>query len=377
MARPQKSLNRILIVRIGAIGDVLMATPLISALRRAFPHSRIGFLTSHYASSLLRHNKEIDALYALKYRKLPYWISMEKRKLAKEMRMEKWDAVFLLESNPIFADLAKRFNSGAIYGFNPPPPALNKAGNGIFEGIAFSPDSHVISNFIKLGSLISKNSTEFPMKLSWTKEASDKAARLLEKLPVGAPKIAIHAGFGPARKSGMGVKSWPLERFRETMIMLHKKISASFVLTGSSKEFRINESILEGLKIPVLNLAGRTTIPELGALLKEMNLAISIDSSPAHIAAAVETPLIVLWGPAIEKKMRPWSLNSPVIVINKNLPCSPCYETPRKERCRDNICMQAIQANEVVEEAVKLLSKSQSVKESKISDALLSDTMTL
>lgn len=352
MTHPQKSSRRILIVRIGAIGDVLMATPLISALRKAFPDSRIGFLTSHYAASLLHHNKEIDALYTLKYRKLPYWISIEKQHLTKEMQREKWGAVFLLESNPVFADLAKRFDANVIYGFNPPPPPFNKGG---FKGITFAPDSHVISNFIKLGSLLGKNLGEFPMRLSWKKEASDKVMGFLNELPVNTPRVAIHAGFGPARKKGIGVKSWPIERFRETIVRLHREASASFVLTGSSKEFGINETIREGLKIPLLNLAGRTTIPELGALLKEMNLAISIDSSPAHIAAAVGTPLIVLWGPAIEAKMRPWSLDSPVIVINKHLPCSPCYETPRKENCSSNICMQTIRVDEVVEEALKLL----------------------
>jgi ADP-heptose:LPS heptosyltransferase len=348
--------KKILIIRIGAIGDVLMATPLISALRKAFPDSRIGFLTSHYAVSLLHHNNEIDALYALKYRKLPYWMSMEKHILAREMRREKWDAVFLLESNSVFADLAKRFHADAIYGFNPPPPPFLKGGKGGFNGITFSPDSHVISNFIKLGSLIGKDLSEFPMSLSWTNDASDKVRRFLDRLPVNTPRVAIHAGFGPASKRGRtGIRSWPIERFKETMVKLYKKISASFVLTGSSKESGINGTIMEGLNIPVLNLAGQTTIPELGALLKEMDLAISIDSSPAHIAAAVGTPLIVLWGPAIETHTKPRSLNSPVAVINKHLPCSPCYETPRKENCRNNICMQAIQVDEVVEAAIKLL----------------------
>ena len=92
--------KNILIVRIGAVGDVLMATPLVSAIRRAYPDSHIGFLTSHYAMPLLQYNKEIDALYSIKYRKLPYLISREKQKLTNEMRKKKWDVIFLLESNP-------------------------------------------------------------------------------------------------------------------------------------------------------------------------------------------------------------------------------------------------------------------------------------
>src|SRR3989337_1104127 len=207
MINPQNFSRRILIIRAGAVGDVLMATPLISAIRNVFPNSYLGFLPSRYAMPLLQYNKEIDALYDIKYRKLPYWISMEKQKLVRKMREERRDVIFLLESNPLFAALIKKFNAEAVYGFNPPPPPFMKGGKGEFNGIQFLPDSHVISNFLKLGSLLGKE----------------------------------------------------------------------------LKEFEINEAIGEGLNVPILNLAGQTTVPELGALLKEMGMVISIDSSPAHI----------------------------------------------------------------------------------------------
>ncbi|HLA48488.1 MAG TPA: glycosyltransferase family 9 protein, partial [Nitrospinota bacterium] len=193
---------------------------------------------------------------------------------------------------------------------------------------------------------------------SWNDAAAEKVKTILNKLPYSYPRIAIHAGFGPSGKRGrkaIGVRSWPIDRFKETIVRLNKETGASFILTGTAEEFTTNESITKGLKFPLLNLAGQTTIPELGDLLKEMDMLISIDSSPAHIAAAVGTPLIVLWGPSIEAKMKPMSLNSPVVIINKNLPCSPCYETPRKDSCRNNICMKEIHVEEVVEAAIKLL----------------------
>ena len=342
----------ILIVRIGAVGDVLMATPLVSAIRKIFPDSYIGFLTSDYAMPLLQYNQEINTLYSIKHRKLPFWLSREKQRLTNEMKKKKWDVIFLLESNPIFASLIKKFNAEAVYGFK------GETDGYLTDSVPFSPGSHVISNFLKLGSLLGKDFGEFPMKLCWDNAATEKVKTILNKLPDNYPKIVIHAGFGPSGKRGrkaIGVKSWAIDRFRETIVRLNKETGASFVLTGTAEEFTTNESITKGLKFPLLNLAGQTTIPELGALLKEMDMLISIDSSPAHIAAAVGTPLIVLWGPAIEIKMRPVSLNSPVIVINKHLPCSPCYETPRKDNCRNNICMKEIQVDEVVEEAIKLL----------------------
>ena len=344
--------KNILIVRIGAVGDVLMATPLVSAIRKTFPDSYIGFLTSDYAMPLLQYNHEINALYSIKHRKLPFWLSREKQRLADEMKKKKWDVIFLLESNPIFASLIKKFNAEAVYGFK------GETNGYLTDSIPFSSDSHVISNFLKLGSLLGKGFNEFQMKLYWNDAAIEKVKTVLNKLPANYPKIAIHAGFGPSGKKGrkaIGIRSWPIDRFRETIIRLNKETGASFVLTGTAEEFTTNESITKGLKFPILNLAGHTTIPELGALLKEMDMLISIDSSPAHIAAAVGTPLIVLWGPAIETHTRPISLNSPAIAINKHLPCSPCYGTPRRDNCRNNICMHEIRVDEVVEEAIKLL----------------------
>src|SRR3989338_3108292 len=188
--------KNILIVRIGAVGDVLMATPLVSAIRRAYPDSHIGFFTSHYAMPLLQYNKEIDALYSIKYRKLPFWLSREKQRLTNEMRKKKWDVIFLLESNPIFASLIKKFNAEAVYGFK------GETNGYLTDSIPFLPDSHVISNFLKLGSLLGKDFDEFPMKLSWNDAAAEKVKTILNKLPYSYPRIAIHAGFGPSGKRG-------------------------------------------------------------------------------------------------------------------------------------------------------------------------------
>src|SRR5512135_1456049 len=91
---------RILIVRAGAIGDTLMTTPLVRALRRSFPNAHLVFLSSRTTENVLRCNPNLDEVVALSYRRLPLLISPEKQMLARRLRGLKLDWALALESNP-------------------------------------------------------------------------------------------------------------------------------------------------------------------------------------------------------------------------------------------------------------------------------------
>lgn len=108
---PSRGTPRILIIRAGAIGDTLMATPLVRALRQTCPNAHIAFLCSRTAQDVLRHNPHLDQVIPLAFRHLPIWLSTEKRRLLRQLRNSNLDWVLALESDPTFVDLACR--SGA------------------------------------------------------------------------------------------------------------------------------------------------------------------------------------------------------------------------------------------------------------------------
>ena len=91
------------------------------------------------------------------------------------------------------------------------------------------------------------------------------------------------------------------------------------------------------------------------ALIRRMDLYITIDSGPAHVAAALGTPLITLWGPGIIQATAPRAGNGPVRILYSPPPCAPCYGTPLMKSCQDNVCMKQISVAEVITTAEQML----------------------
>jgi ADP-heptose:LPS heptosyltransferase len=131
---------------------------------------------------------------------------------------------------------------------------------------------------------------------------------------------------------------------------------ARLVLTGSADDREEAEAIAARLPASsFLQLAGRTTVGELAAVLRRLRLLVAVDSGPAHMAAALGTPLVVLWGPAILEQVRPISSTTPIRIVRHRVFCAPCYGTPMMKTCQRNICMEAISPERVLAEAVALL----------------------
>jgi ADP-heptose:LPS heptosyltransferase len=193
------------------------------------------------------------------------------------------------------------------------------------------------------------------MDLPVAERASQWARETLAALP--RPWIGIHSGYGPAsrkRNQEERLRGWSPANFIQTARELAGK-GASIVLTGASGDRPITETIARALPPRVINLAGETTISQLVGLIAELDLLISVDSGPAHIAAAVGTPLIVLWGPGILAQTRPVSTRAPIRILNAHVACAPCYGTPLMKECKRNICMEQIEPQSVLAAAWALL----------------------
>ncbi len=338
-SEPDQPTGRILVVRVGALGDTLMATPTARALRSVHAGARIDFLASAAAAPLLRRNPDIDRVHVLKGRNIPFWLSVEKRRLARRLGQTGYSFAVLLESAPRYRVLLERAGLTEIRGFRETP---------------FDPDLHSAANNIRAAGL---DWTQFPLEPEVVVDTRDRetARRLLADLE--PPVVGLHAGYGPARKKKNQterLKGWSALQFIRLGGML-VEAGASVVLTGSAEDRAEAERIAAALPDRrVRVLAGRTTLDELAGVLAEIRLLVSVDSGPAHLAAAVGTPLVVLWGPAKLQQVRPLSRTAPVTVVRRSVPCAPCYDTPAMKSCRRNICMQLITPASVMKEVREL-----------------------
>ncbi len=100
--------------------------------------------------------------------------------------------------------------------------------------------------------------------------------------------------------------------------------------------------------------AGRTDLTLAAALLRRFALFVSTDTGPLHMAAALRVPFVGLYGPTRFEETRPFPPDRAGVVLRQSLPCQPCYGTREQRRCRDNICMQRIEAGDVVQKAREL-----------------------
>ena len=305
-----------------------MVTPTLRALRRHHPQAEIDVLCSESAGALLEGNPNITRIIRLRRRNLPYAISFEKQQLTRVLRARCYDTAVLLESAPRYRDLLTRARIPEIRSFVEFP---------------FDPHQHCVVNYLRVAGARDLKASALDMDVHLSEVETAAARRLLHDVP--RPRIGIQVGYGPRRgkkNQSQRLRGWSSERFARLIHDLLKQ-QVSIVLTGSAEDRTETQRLVQGPPHGhVRSLAGQTSVRELAAVIGSLDAFLSVDTGAAHIAAALGTPLAVLWGPAIYEQTRPISASSPIRIMRVSVPCAPCYGTPLMKSCSRNICMEGI-----------------------------------
>ena len=166
---------------------------------------------------------------------------------------------------------------------------------------------------------------EFPLY----EEDYAEAAALLKLLPTGRrPWIGLHVGARPP------ARRWPLEHFAALADELVRSFNAEVLLTGSPDEKTTVRSVLERMETRAINLAGKTSLGGLAALMRKLDLFVSNDTGPAHLTVAVDCPSVTIFGPADPQRWAPLDRERHPIV-RYGVACSPCgyWQCPIDHRC--------------------------------------------
>jgi ADP-heptose:LPS heptosyltransferase len=345
---------RILIVRAGAIGDTLMATPLVRAVRKSFPECHLVFLCSTTALDVVRYNPHIDQAIPVAYRHLPAWLSREKSRIQRVLRELDLDWALVLESHPSFIELARKGGARRIIAYSGDDHPKG------FEPARFDPRRHSIENHLELARPLCLRPDGLQMELNNQPETTKSVTRRLENAGVASADclVGVHAGWGGrTRTPGLTrLRSWLPARFAEMVRWVVKERGARVVLTGSTGDRALTSYIARAAAVPCLDLAGELSLLELAALIRRMNAYLTVDSGPAHMAAALGTSLVTLWGPGIFEQTAPISPANPPRILYHRVHCAPCYGTPAMKACKDNICMKEIEVEEVKRALEEVLS---------------------
>jgi heptosyltransferase-2 len=317
------------------IGDLVMATPVLTDLRKAFPKASITAMCRSPISELLKEDEAIDELFCFTKPSNDF-VRRQSRNIVLKIEAGKYDVGILLTNS--FSS-AWWFWQGGVkrrIGF-----ADHFRKFLLTDALKKPLKEHQVITYKRLLEPLGiQRSTTAPRLYLTAKEVeASKQLLFTQKYQRGRKLIGIHPGaaYGAAKR-------WPAERFRELTHRLLERTDAYIVFFGDNSV----KSLAQGLPERVIDLAGVTSLRELACLIKDCSVFLTNDSGPMHIADALGTPLVALFGSTDEAKTGPYRQMESV--INKKVACSPCF----KRVCPiDFPCMKSISVDEVLERVLR------------------------
>lgn len=275
--------RRLLFVTLSNIGDLVMTTPLLEALHVSYPNHLIDIVADPRSSELLKSCPYLGRLIH-KDKSAGFAGSCQ---LIMQLREEVYDVAIDLRSA-----LLTLFIRCAERGFKRRGTSLG--------------DHAVQHHFTALRSVVGPD-VKIPSAKLWLDEAArDKAAMLLSTLPSGRRLIVAPGANWPG-------KIWPIEHFITAIDGLGPHFN-SIVVVGSNEDRELGERLIASQRLPMLNLAGDTTLLEVAACMTGATVFLGNDSGLGHIAAALDVPTMTVFGPGRPTRYRPWGSRSEVVL---------------------------------------------------------------
>jgi len=337
------SINKILIRSVNWIGDAVMTLPALGVTREHFPYAEITILANQVVSPLFACHPWVDRIMTFDEKGAHKGFAGRLR-LAGELRKEKFDLAIVLPNS---------LNSALVPWLAGIPVRVGKTGDGRSLLLthrfprSLQPEGvHQSQNYLAILEYFGITGSKKPQLLVTTDEEDTAIAARLDGngIKEGDFVLVINPGatYGSAKR-------WYPERFAAVARTLASAGGAKVVITGGPGETAIAADIERGLAGNCLNMAGRTSVRELMALVKRSNFFITNDSGPMHLAAAFGVPLVAIFGSTDHSTTYPLSDNA--IVIRESIDCAPCM---KRECPTDHMCMKAVMPETVIEKSLEL-----------------------
>jgi lipopolysaccharide heptosyltransferase II len=356
VSKSWETAKKILCIRLDNFGDVLMTTPAIRAVKNSHPERKITLLTSSQGANVAALVPEVDDVIIYD----APWM-----KLSNERSDSRADFLLIAQLNQEAFDAAVIFT---VYSQNPLPAALvcflaniplrlahcrenpyQLLTDWILDDKPEDNGRHEVQRQLDLVAEVGCYTKNKRLGIAFPKGKEQRVLKLVEKLGLNLknPWLVIHPGASaPSRR-------YPSDLYAQLAGILVKEIGVQVVLTGSMDEADLVQTIIEQSGEIAISLAGKLELDELAALLQEAPLLITNNTGPAHLAAAVGTPIVDLYA-LTNPQHTPWLV--PNQVLNKDVPCKYCYKSICPEKHHQ--CLRGVTPQEVVKAACKLMSKT-------------------
>lgn len=318
MKTQYRSYRRILLSRMKFIGDVVLTTPIIRSVRNACPDARISYMADKNAVSLLDHNPYLDEIIPFDFSKPTV---LEQPRVAWHLRRSRFDMAIDLFGNPRSALLTylsgakmrvgpERKGRGSLYTTQVRDDGKNKTAiefhNQYLRAAGIEPSATKTEIF-----LTDDERREARIYLQWLDYENSP-------LDLSKPIIGIHPG------ATWPAKRWPAERFAALSDMITAKLGAQVILAAGPAEEEIIRDVMAH-SFSNIKVLQNLPLRQLAAILSLCTAYVANDNGTMHIAVAVGTPTVGIFGPGEEEIWFPYSTAEGHVALRKDVVCHPCH----------------------------------------------------
>lgn len=359
MNQPQ----RILVVNPFGIGDVLFSTPVIRAVRRAFPDAYLAYLCNRRTEEILRRNEHLNELFVYEKDEL---ITLWRRSklggigavasLLKQIRRRRFNLAIDLSLGERYSLILSLLGVPRRIGFD-----FRRRGRFLTHRFPIEGyhDHHVVEYYVQLMDWLGIHLLDRRLDLATNTEDRQGAQQCLRRIGVDGYSLLI--GLVPAGGISWGLQAnfrrWSQDGFIEVGRTLWRRHQATLLVFGESGDREVCAEIAHAIGPAAVDLSGQTTLRQFISLIAYCHLVISNDGGPVHIAASQGVPTVSIFGPVNPDVYGPYPRTPQHRVIYKHgLPCRPCYHQFKLPPCPyERACLTHIEPWEVLEACEQVL----------------------
>lgn len=328
--------KNILIVKLSAIGDVIHALPVAHALKQTYPNARITWVVEKPAYDLLTNNPDIDEIIIFdkpKFKSLTGLLS-NGYKLSKLLKSHNFDLAIDLQG--LFKSAAISYLSGAskrlVY------CNARELSDKIGQRICGDHENgHIVDRYLDVAKHLGCNidQVKFPMNITEIEAQKAEAIANHVGLRLENPYVVLAPG------TNWSSKCWPTSHFAELADKLYNNDIIPVIIGGPNDQ-RLAQEILSHTRIPPIDLTGKTSLKQLAYIIKKSQAFVGGDTGPMHLAVAVGTPVVTMFGPTDPKRNGPYGQNHKVLLVADL--CQGCWQ----RKCPKSIdCLAGISPDTV------------------------------
>ena len=320
--------QRILLIRLSSLGDIVLTTPAIRAVRGHFPDAHIAMLVGKQSAEVLQANPHLDEIITFD-RVAKDKDTGEMLRIARVLRESRFTLAI---------DLQRKFRTALLMYLGGVAERVGK-GRLCTLSVPEQGNKHATAHYFDLLHAVDIPAVDQRLEMFLVESERAEASQRFDT--AGVSQTGLKVGFFPG--AGWKLREWMPERFASIGDRLVQHFSAEVLIFGGEKESELVHSVANLMSAPAVPFAGNLQVRELAACIEKCDLFLTNDTGPMHIAAAVGTPTVSLFGPGNHIRFQP--LGELHQIIRHDVPCSPCKQFT--DKCKDNICMKKITVDEV------------------------------